>query len=392
MTTVWRDGKAMLAAVLSVALWIPLCHVEWFSSHEEVSYVLRTVEWANAVRFGDLYPRLCPDFYGGYGSAMFLFMAPVPYATAGLLTATAFDPFTALKLVALLASLASGLGMYALVFGETRNRHAALLAAMVFLATPYRNGNLFVRGDIGEFVCLGWLPVAIALYRAIALETLPGRARWWAAAAAICHALVIMSHTILGLWGTALIAVVAGASVVGLGRRGMPRRALLMVATFVCAIGLAGIYVVPALAYKGLTKTADMVVDWGDPQTQWLLFRSLFENDVPGTRLPSTFYRIGAVLVLAVVLVTAGLWCNRRTAWPALGWLAVALGLTALTLEPAQWFWAPDRIPLARYIQFPWRLLGPAALMACVAAGIGPRQRSTDFPRPAASGSRPRSA
>ena len=95
MTTVWRDGKAMLAAVLSVALWIPLWHVEWFSSHEEGSYVLRTVEWANAVRFGDLYPRLCPDFYGGYGSAMFLFMAPLPYATAGLLTATVFDPLTA---------------------------------------------------------------------------------------------------------------------------------------------------------------------------------------------------------------------------------------------------------------------------------------------------------
>ena len=168
-----------------------------------------------------------------------------------------------------------------------------------------------------------------------------------------------------------------------------------MVGTFVCAIGLAGIYVVPALAYKGLTKTADMVVDWGDPQTQWAAASvSLFENDVPGTRLPSTFYRIGAVLVLAVVLVTAGLWCNRRTAWPALGWLVVALGLTALTLEPAQWFfWAPDRIPLARYIQFPWRLLGPAALMACVAAGIGAAFRvRAGFPRPAASGSRPRSA
>ena len=107
----------------------------------------------------------------------------------------------------LLASLASGLGMYALVFGETRNRYAALLAAMVFLATPYRNGNLFVRGDIGEFVCLGWLPVAIALYRAVALETWPGRARWWAAAAAICHVLALLRATRSWvLWGTALIA------------------------------------------------------------------------------------------------------------------------------------------------------------------------------------------
>ncbi len=334
MTTVWRDGKAMLAAVLSVALWIPLCHVEWFSSH--VRGVVRPpAPSSGRTRSGSAtcIRAWCPDFYGGYGSALFLFMAPLPYATAGLLTATVFDPFTALKLVVLLASLASGLGMYALVFGETRDRHAALLAAMVFFATPTGTATCSCAATSGEFICLGWLPVAIALYRAVALETWPGRARWWGGGGDLPRGARDYDPHDPGpverrssLWSRARRWSAWGAGHAAAG--------VFMVGTFVCAIGLAGIYVVPALAYKGVTKTADMVVDWGDPQTQWLLLRSLFESDVPGTRMPSTFYRIGAVLVLAVVLVAAGLWCNRRTASPALGWLAVALGLTALTLEP----------------------------------------------------------
>jgi hypothetical protein len=33
-------------------------------------------------------------------------------------------------------------------------------------------------------------------------------------------------------------------------------------------------------------------------------------------------------------------------------------------------FWAPHRVPLAPFIQFPWRLLGPIALLASVVLGI----------------------
>ena len=320
-----------------MALWIPLCVTSLVVLVARRG-VVRPAHRQSGQRgpIGDLYRACARTSTAAMARRCSCSWRRLPYAIAGLLTATAFDPFTALKLVALLASLASGLGMYALVFGETRNRHAALLAAMVFLArTPYRNGNLFVRGDIGEFVCLGWLPVAIALYRAIALETLPGRARWWAAAAAIATRRDHEPHD-PGSVGNEPHR--RGRGRVG-GRPGAPGHAAAGAVDgrdFVCAIGLAGIYVSRRWPTRASRRRPTWSSLWAIRKCNGRRFGRRSENDVPGTRLPSTFYRICPV-VLAVVLATAGLWCNRRTAQRS-GGSPSRSAATALTLKPGR-FW-----------------------------------------------------
>jgi uncharacterized membrane protein len=138
-----------LVLAVAVALWAPLGYLDWLSPREGHSYVWRTVEWATELRAGELYPRWCPDFYGGYGSPLFLFYAPVVYGFAGVLTASFLDVFSALKVVALCFSLITAIGAYALVFGETRQREAAVLGAVAYLAAPYRLANLYERGDLG---------------------------------------------------------------------------------------------------------------------------------------------------------------------------------------------------------------------------------------------------
>jgi hypothetical protein len=346
---------------VSVALWSPLGHLDWLAPREGLSYVWRTVEWATELRVGELYPRWCPDFYGGYGSPLFLFYAPVVYGMAGVLTATFFDPFVALKLVALCFSLITGVGTYALVLGETRQRDAALLGAVAYLAAPYRLANLYTRGDIGEFACIALLPAVIALYRATAAEARPRRARWLAAGAAVGQALMIMTHAILGLWGTLLIGIVVAASAVQLIRRGVGRRVWLLVGTLICAQGLAAVYVVPAMVYKSVTHTAGMVVGYYRASDNWILLRTLFADD---------WYQIGPLLVTSFSAVMIGLAVNPRAGRRALGWSALTAVLVLATLESASWFWKAGRLPLVEFIQFPWRLLGPAALTASVALGV----------------------
>jgi hypothetical protein len=358
----FQDPKIVLVIGLAVGLWIPLANVEWFASHEGGSYVVRTVEWASELRRGELYPRWCPNFYGGYGSPFFVFYAPAVYAAAGLLAATVLDPFWALKMVALGASIIAGLGTYALVFGETRRREMAFLGAVAYLAAPYRIADLFVRGDLAEFTSIALLPGALALYRAVAFgSSLPGACRVAAAAAAV-HAVLIVTHTVLGLWSTALIGLVVAATAVQLLRRGAPRRAALLAAAMAGAVGLAAIYLVPALVYKGITRTSEMVVGASDPRYNWIKPSALFDRGM---------YQIGPLLICAAVAVAWGLWRSPRAGRGALGWLALALALVALTLPQASWFWAPGRVPLARFVQFPWRLLGPAALAASVALALG---------------------
>ena len=362
-------SRLSLVVAVAVGLWIPLIHVHWFQSHEQVTYVVRTMEWAEELRTGHLYPRWAPDLYGGYGEPMFVFFAPAVYAVSGLLSATFLDPIPALKLIALASSVLSGVSVYLLIRGETRDPDAAMVGAIAYLAAPYRLGDLYDRGDLSEFCCLAVLPLVFALYLAAAREAQPFRARLLAASAGLAHGVMIMTHTIIGLWGTALVGLVVGVRVIVLIRRGLWRRTLPLVFALGCAPGIAAAYIVPAMVYRNVTHVAVMITGFLKPQNQWIFLRTLF--DLQYDMFGRNFMRIGPIVVVAIVMTVLGAALNFKRARPALAWLSLSLVLVGLTLPGALSFWEPGRIPLAQFIQFPWRLLGPGVLCACLALGMG---------------------
>ncbi|HEY3253104.1 MAG TPA: hypothetical protein VGJ91_04115 [Polyangiaceae bacterium] len=364
----FRDSRVVLVIAVSVGLWIPLTHLDWYQEFDAGAYLLRTVQWAVELRGGHLYPRWAPDLYGGYGEPLFVFFAPAVYAVTGLLTATFVDPVLALKLVALVGSLLSGLGAYALVHGETRQADAALLGAIAYLAAPYRLGDLYDRGDFSEFCCIGLLPVVLALYLAASREARPFRARLLAACAALAHAVMITTHTILGLWGTLLVALVVSVRCLSLYRAGARRRVLPLALALACAPAIVGAYVVPALACRGLTHTQALIGGFYRPQNHWLSLSDLFTQR--SYLFARNFNRVGPFISIAVAVTALGAALNFKRARPALAWLGLSLVLVALTLPVGFAFWQPGWLPLAQFIQFPWRLLGPAVLFASVALGI----------------------
>jgi len=362
------DSKLLVLVAVAVGLWTPLAWMDWFSSHEQARYVLRTLEWASELRVGELYPRWASDFYGGYGSPFFIFCSPAVYAMAALLT-SACSVFWALKLVVLGGMIASGVGTYALVFGETRERNAAFLAGIAYLVSPYRLLDVYERGDLSEFTAISLLPVALALHRAAAKEAVPRRASYLLVAAAASHALMVLSHTILGLWGTIIIGLVVIASAAGLAWRGLWRRALRSLLAFACAPGVAAVYLAPALAYRELTRLQLTGVGHFRPQTQLYPFSKLFpEGSLFSSR---NFMEVGLLLAVAAFLTCLGLALNFRAGRHVLGWWVLTLLLVVSTMPIASGFWAPGRLPLSQFIDFPWRLLGPATLTASVALGIG---------------------
>jgi hypothetical protein len=364
-----RLESVLVVLVVAVGMCAPLFRVDWPSTHENNAYVIRTVEWVSELRAGHLFPGWCPDFYGGYGSPFFFFHGPIVYALAGLMAGTFLSPFMALKIVGLFGAIASGLGVYTIVYGETRRPAPAMLAGIAYLAAPYRLGNLYLRGDFTEYLCLSLLPFAIACYRAMALEPRPRRAFEFGIAAAFMHALTIISHAVMGLWGTALIGLIVAVSALHLALAGLRRRALLLVAMLGCAIGLAAAYVVPAIVYKSVTHTAGMVAGWYNPHHNYIPLHGLFD-DVWEFMIPNML-KVGPYLSLALVGVVAGLVARFRRGLPALGWAALAFICVLLTQPVMSWFWVVGRVPFAAFIQFPWRLFGPAVLLAAVALGVG---------------------
>ena len=104
-----------------------------------------------------------------------------------------------------------------------------------------------------------------------------------------------------------------------------------------------------------------------DRKEHWVPFSSFFGKY---WLFSPNFLAIGYLLAAACVAAVLVLIFNFRQGRAVLGWVALTVGLVCLTLPHARWFWEPGLVPLSQFIQFPWRLLGPASLTASVALGV----------------------
>lgn len=355
----------MVVCAIAIALWWPHTSVFWFDSHERFDYVSRTVEYRDALGRGELYPRWSPSFYGGYGSPFFNFYAPVVYWLGGALALATDSPTVALKLVVLLGSLCAGLGAFLLVQLETKRADAAFAAACLYLAAPYRLANVDWRGDLAEYFALGMLPIALWSYRRIAraerLQQLPGRAL----CAVLAHAVLICSHTLTGLWGTGFALVIVLLSVAQLIARRSPERASALGAAFACSLLASAVYTLPALGEKRFVRVETMTLNEVATINNFVAPGELW-NAGP-LRIAPLFGCAIAAIALAMLVARA-----RKRPMPtgALAWLLGASALVWLTLPASEAIWSAKIIPFADYLQFPWRLLGPASLGAAIATGL----------------------
>ncbi len=336
----------------------PLWQHYWFNSHEYWAYVLRVVEFEAALRQGDLYPRWASDFYGGYGSPFFVFYAPLVFFGGAILTAIFGSAVLGLKVWVTLVSLATGVGAYVAVKAETQRADAALLAALVYLASPYRLGNLYIRGDIAEYSALAILPWAIWGYRRIAraLPVEDGARR--AALAVGLHAALVFSHAITGLWGTMLLGVVCLGTSYQLWRRRSLRHLGLLWTAFALSLAASAVYTGPALVQKRYVQIAIANAGYYAPSNQLLPVTSLFDGQFG--ILP---------VVVAALLLALGAALLRRGNTAAAVWSLGAALYTFLSTRYAEAFWGL-KLPLTSFIQFPWRLHGLGALAAAIALGL----------------------
>jgi hypothetical protein len=351
-----------LVLALATALCWPLTRVFWFVSHEHNEYVTRVVEYASAMQHGDLYPRWLPGLYGGYGSPFANFYAPGVYWLGGIFTLLFESPTLGLKLVVLLGTLLAAGATFALLFEDTRRADVAFLAACAYTTAPYRLAEVSWRGDLAELLALGMLPLALFAYRRIVHQTSSRAVATATCVAALAHAGLVMSHTLIGLWGTGIVAVVLAVSAYEQKRAGTLERTVPLGIAFASGLLISSLYTLPAMLEKKNVQTELMVLGGSAPENNPLALKALFDVGP---------HRTGPLLLAGAIVVGIAWWRRRRPSRAALAWLLGALALTLLTLRIAQPLWAAHVIPFGDYIQYPWRLLGPASLCASAALALG---------------------
>jgi uncharacterized membrane protein len=349
MRAFWPSLLLVVGSVLvSRLLW----RYPWWSSHEYIWYPVRVVEYLEAWRAGALWPRWGPDLESGFGYPFFNYYAPGAYFGAAVLVKLSHvSPQVALKLVVAIGSAIGAIAMYGLCLGETNRRDAALVGGAIYVALPYHCTDLFPRGDLAETLAYCLVPLALWAYRAIARAPDDRRAKV-AFVAALAHAAVLLTHTLVGLFLTELVGLYVVVQLVR-ERRSLP--SWMAAAALILAVAIAAIYLVPAYFEQRLVHIERLVAG---PYKSWLNTLDLKKV------LHDPFFAPGLPFYVGVALWLIA-WVAPRTrpaARRAATWWLPSLALFAILFNWSKPLW--HVLPFGEQVQFPWRLLGFIGIFA----------------------------
>lgn len=379
----WKlTNAAKVIAILLLALVAlhPLLQPTLPWSADGQLHFWRVVELDHCLRNGYFYPRWMPDMAYGYGYPLLNYYAPLSVYLAEGFHLLGFD-FTAALLAALSASLLLGaLGVYFWakeVFGEA----GGIIAAVVYTYAPYTLYDAIWRGILAESLALGLLPWAFWRLRRLALHP-SGRNL---ALAALAFALLVLSHNITALIAAPLLA--GYALLLWLTTERSRKTLRLLIGALALGLALSAFFWLPAILEQDLVQTEKLLASYFDFRHNFLSLSELLSPPLPADVTwmnPPVPRSLGWPALALAMLGLAGSWKfvkldgrnqpinlstyqPTRFRWEILGVFATLILCAFLTLPVSAFLW--DSVPLLPYTEFPWRLLGPASLMAAWLAG-----------------------
>jgi hypothetical protein len=392
----WRDwaNLALLALGTALALWWYWGRAPHLLSDTTMA-IYRAFEVDRSISQGVLYPRLAMDFNFTYGAPLLQYRPPLVHYMIPVLYWLGLGWIDAARLTASIVLLLAAIGMYVYARWlfhtanpeETsgsgvgfRARLPALVSATAYLFAPYLLLDIQERGALGEAAALAVLPWLFwAMHR-----TLSGASRLWPWLGALFTALLILAHNIIALFAIPIMVLYLCL----LAWRGRGWRRLPVVLTALAAgLGLSAFYWMPALLERGYAQIESHMLDmppedWLSPLSEWIQLRLTFDYWGSLHFKLALWQAAIAVIAVAALAISA---LRKRTPLvrrhpdePALQTgpelrfnMALLAGITAgvmlLQLEVSRSFWTG--VPLVRFVQFPWRLVGIASFCIALLAG-----------------------
>lgn len=356
-----RFWRVFLLFVVAAYLVYPLLGKGYFLGHETLAPQYRVYGIDLAVASGQFPPKVLPNLVNGLGYGWNIFYSPLAYDFTWAISELGFSYTTSLKLVHFLAILLSGVFIYVLLKRITGHTTAALIAAVLYMAAPYRLVDLYVRNAYAESFAFVFLPVVfLGVY-----EIFHGDPRrWWIFAAGMAG--MVLTHNISGLYCALFVAAYVATQVRRFGKEIVLLRSLGLAALM--SILLTAYFIGPLLEHKAANSYA--IFNSEVARMLYISAEHLHDHAVKPWQLFSHNFILGASEPLAsnkpemsfllsiplMVFAAMGLYAMRRhAAWGFVRFsIAAALLSLVMLLEIFPWELMPGFL---YYIQFPWRLL-----------------------------------
>jgi uncharacterized membrane protein len=291
--------------VLVLSFWIirPLFVGGYFPMHDDTQ-IGRVVVMGKALREGQFPVRWVSDLGYGYGYPIFNFYGPLPYYIGGALYAMGLSGLAATKIMMGLGLVLSGLVMY-LAVADMIGISAGILAAALYLLAPYHGVQAYVRGAVGEYWALIFLPLIVWGFwkiiekRSMIVGILLG---------SLGLAAFILSHTILGYVGAACIVFISALSFLRKEDTDVGSQRKAIVFLLLVGLGLSAFFWLPAIVEMKYTNVSGQIGSSADFHDHfvcpWQLWDStwMFGGSAKGC-LDGLSFKIGKIHVVTSLVV-----------------------------------------------------------------------------------------
>ncbi len=369
------DAGLVFALVLSlIAAWPFLARPGLPRETDAELHVFRTAELTHVMRQGVLYTRWAPDFYYGYGYPFYNYYGSLTYyAGSAYSLLTGADAMNAMRFVSALGILGAGVGAYVLA-RRTFGQAGALLACAVYVLSPYVSFvDPHMRGDIAEAFAFGVFPWMLWAFDRLLIAGRPHHL----ILAVILLAAQLFTHNLMALvFFAMLLGWMAWQAVIVRPEGAHWRPALLGIAL---GLGAGAFFWLPVALEANAVQLGNLIGPGHfDYRNHFLSLGELFgpsrtldmraANPAYALNLGTAAWTLGTLGTLRAVYALA----RRKNVESAVLYglfFAAGAALLIFLMTPASAFlW--DAVPMMAFLQFPWRLLGPASFCLAMSAGM----------------------
>ncbi len=315
-------------------------HIAWLQQMDQI------------VKDGQIPPRYVPDLSYGFGYPLFNFISPLPYYLGVIFHTVGLSYVYSIKAIFILSLIFSALGMYMLVSylaGET----LGIASSILYIYSPYRATDIYVRGALGESFSFVFLPLIIYCLIKLSESADKYEQKKWVAWGLLTVAGLILTHNIVSYMFLPL------ALVIGLI---LLRKQIVSLVLFFGGGLLASLFFwLPAIIDSKLMKY-ETVFNYFDhfPSIKQLIIPYWgYGASVPGNFDLMSFF-IGetnliilftAIIYFIFIRKSLNKLINKIFKWSI---LLLFLSLFMMNFR-SSFIW--EYVPLIKYFQFPWRFL-----------------------------------
>lgn len=354
--------KKIIVVIVITLLALPAIYAllkpGFFTSHDGEWMVIRLTAFHQSLRDVQFPVRWSHRLNHEYGYPVLNFLYPLPFYFGEIFYLVSGSFSQAIKWVFIISFPASGITM----FTWLKRKYplwSSLAAAGVYMYTPYRFVDTYVRGSVGESLGFVFIPLIFA-----AIDLLPQYPYWASLLGAFAIAATILSHNVFVIF----VAVAALYGVFHIPKIKTHQLAIMLL----LGAALSIYFWLPAIYELRFVRASAMSV--ANPGEHLAAIKDLiFPSWGYGPSQPgnpqSMSVQVGIVNLVIFAFASLKLWKNRKSKNPETKLLLVISGSSLILMTAIS---APlwSIIPGGKIIQFPWRLL---AITTFTSAALIPR-------------------